>query len=631
VFLYDHAKFMKKVYLVDYDLCTHRFCGRPCITKCPITLSNAQLKPHEKKKEVPIWFQNSTQKIRIKEERCLACGICANVCPKSAIYVKNILEEPSEIVPTHKYPQKNGKEGFRLYNLPTLISGKVSGLCGPNGIGKTTVLEIVAGNLKPNFGRSELTQDQLNWKTIASQVRETEMRNHFKALRRDERQVAYKQQVLQILFEKYSGATVQQLLKEQNEVSERFFKKIQRSLDIEVIRDRTLDQCSGGELQRFAIASVLIKEADIYIIDEPCTFLDVQKRIQLARLLRKRAQGYHEERPCPVLVVEHDLAILDYVSDIVQLFYGEPHQFGIISKPMTTKKGINAYLDGYLKAENIEFRETQYGFRRSTTGRRWSNAIVFAEYGEFSKSFDSFKLEVAPGKIYASQILGVMGENGVGKSTFAKILADELQPDPGSNFSQIQAVVSYKPQYITQNTAQKVKDFIIERSQNYNFSEDIFTVLYRPLGVDKLFEKRISSLSGGELQRVYISACLAKKADLYILDEPSAYLDVEERIKIGQIIRTVTIKANAVAICIEHDIQIADALIDQLLLFTGKPGRYGKTLGPLDKAEGMNKFLKVIDVTFRRDPKTGRARLNKKGSQKDKIQRAMGHYWGVKD
>jgi len=95
---------MKKVYLVDYDSCNLRFCGR----------------------QFPIWVQKSTNKIRIDSESCLKCGVCANVCPAKAIYVKSILDEPTELVPTHKYPNVEETEGFRLYNLPTLISGKVS-------------------------------------------------------------------------------------------------------------------------------------------------------------------------------------------------------------------------------------------------------------------------------------------------------------------------------------------------------------------------------------------------------------------------------------------------------------------------------------------------------------------------
>ncbi len=619
---------MKKVYLVDYDSCNLRFCGRQCIKKCPITLSNARLKPNQKKQEIPIWVKNSTKEVKINSETCLKCGVCANVCPTNAIYVRSILEEPIELVPTHKYPRVEERDGFRLYNLPTLISGKVSGLCGPNGIGKTTVLNIISGKLKPNFGNSDLKPAQIKWKDVIKNIRESEMRNHFLSLSRNGRKIAYKEQVLRVLFEKYHGKKVIDILNAENEVSSLFFKKIQQYLDLDAFTNRILEHCSGGELQRFAIASVLIKEADIYIIDEPCTFLDVQKRIKLAQLLRERVQGFGSEKKCPILVVEHDLAILDYLSDVVQLFYGVPHQFGIISTPLTTKKGINAYLTGFLKAENIEFREKEYGFKRSTGGRTWSNAKIFASYGNISKTFESFHLSVNPGTIYASEILGVVGENGCGKSTFAKILAGELQPDSGSEFEGIQARVSYKPQYITQESSQTVREFIIERAQTYNFSEDILRVLYRPLGVDKLFDLEISKLSGGELQRVFICSCLAKKADLYILDEPSAYLDVEERIQIGQIIRTSTKKNNAVAICIEHDIQIADTLIDRLLLFTGKPGVYGETIGPLNKREGMNLFLKEIDVTFRRDNKTGRARLNKKGSQLDRTQRASGQLWG---
>jgi ATP-binding cassette subfamily E protein 1 len=621
---------VKKVYLVDYDLCNLRFCGRQCIKKCPITLSNARLKPNKKKEEVPVYLQKSTKQIKIKDEGCLKCGICANMCPPKAIYVKYILEEPTNLVPTYTYPDSGEKKGFRLYNLPTLISGKVSGLCGPNGIGKTTVLNLISGNLIPNFGQVDLNANKIQWDIVIKNIRESEMRNHFTALSQNDRKIAYKHQVLRVLFDKYQGKRVMDILNAENEVSLQFFEQISDYLDIHAIADRFLKECSGGELQRFAIASVLIKEADIYIVDEPCTFLDVQKRMKLAQLFRARARGFDKEKSCPVLIVEHDLAVLDYVSDVIQLFYGAPHQFGIISPPLTTKRGINSYLDGYLKTENIEFRETKYGFKRSSSGRTWSNAKIFAQYEKISKTFKSFHLDVNPGTIYASEILGIVGENGCGKSTFAKILAGELKPDAESKFEGIQASVSYKPQYITQDTTQTVRNFIIEQSQNYNFSEEMLRVLYRPLGINKLFERSIADLSGGELQRVYISACLAKIADLYVLDEPSAYLDVEERIQIGQIIRTITKRNAAVAICIEHDIQIADAIIDRLLLFTGKPGILGKTIGPLNKREGMNLFLKTIDVTFRRDPKTGRARLNKKGSRLDKVQRASGQLWGVK-
>jgi ATP-binding cassette subfamily E protein 1 len=213
---------MKKVYLVDYDLCNLRFCGRQCIKKCPITQSNARLKPNKKKQEVPIWLQKSTKRIRIQDEGCLKCGICANMCPPKAIYIKYILEEPTSLTPTIKYPDNGEKEGFRLYNLPTLLSGKVSGLCGPNGIGKTTVLNLISGNLLPNFGQVDLHTNKIQWETVIKNIRESEMRNHFSALSQNDRKIAYKHQVLRVLFDKYKGKRVEDILKAENEVSSLF-------------------------------------------------------------------------------------------------------------------------------------------------------------------------------------------------------------------------------------------------------------------------------------------------------------------------------------------------------------------------------------------------------------------------
>ena len=102
---------------------------------------------------------------------------------------------------------------------------------------------------------------------------------------------------------------------------------------------------------------------------------------------------------------------------------------------------------------------------------------------------------------------------------------------------------------------------------------------------------------------------------------------MEERLHIASVIRSLTKHWGATSIVIEHDIQICDALADRLLVFTGEPGVHGKTVGPLSKRDGMNTFLELLDITFRRDEETGRARINKKGSGLDKNQRASGKYF----
>ncbi|TFH29485.1 MAG: ribosome biogenesis/translation initiation ATPase RLI [Promethearchaeota archaeon] len=633
---------MKKVFLIDYDLCSANSCGRPCVKQCPITLTNNRKKSHLKKAEVPIRYKKSEDKMLIISEYCIYCGICLNVCPRNAIYSIFLLDEPEADEITHEYLQKDRNiveekehspeddHGFRLFGLPTLLPGRVTGLCGPNGIGKSTVLNILSGEVSPNFGdigSLSTANSKFDWKSLFDHLRENEMRTHFKEMADGSRKIAYKQQVLRVLFEKYKGIMVKEILRKQKNIEERFYQEVLDHLDIHAIAKRELHQCSGGELQRFAIASVLVQEADCYLIDEPCTFLDVKKRIKLAELLQSRAKGFGTNIDYPVLVVEHDLAILDYLSDVIHLFYGKPHQFGVITKVQSTKGGINAYLNGFLKTENIQFRKSQISFRRSVGNRSWENARIFTKYGRITKTFEGFRLEVEPGTIYEGEILGIVGENGTGKSTFAKILAGKIKPDEKSDFTSMERYVSYKPQYITRDFSGTVQEFIMHYSQNYDFSESMNQLLYTPLGVDTFFDMPVQELSGGQLQRVFICTCLAKRAELYILDEPSAYLDVEERLHISSVIRAITKRMSATTVVIEHDLAIVDALSDRLFLFTGQPGIHGKTIGPLDKREGMNEFLKILDITFRRDEETGRARINKKDSSIDKRQRANNEYY----
>ena len=115
-----------------------------------------------------------------------------------------------------------------------------------------------------------------------------------------------------------------------------------KELGINHILNRKLGVLSGGELQRVAICATLLKEADIYFFDEPSSYLDIFERMRMVLIIQSLAQKGKR-----VLVVEHDLAILDVLCDLVHIVYGEKAAYGIFTQSRTTRTAINAYLDGF--------------------------------------------------------------------------------------------------------------------------------------------------------------------------------------------------------------------------------------------------------------------------------------------
>ena len=142
-----------------------------------------------------------------------------------------------------------------------------------------------------------------------------------------------------------------------------------------------------------------------------------------------------------------------------------------------------------------------------------------------------------------------------------------------------------------------------------------------------LLDRNLMELSGGELQKVAIAACLSRKADLFLLDEPSAYLDVEERLNMARTIRRVIEAQNVPAFVVEHDVVTQDFIADRLMVFSGEPGVNGAANPPTSLRKGMNVFLKEMDVTFRRDSVTRRPRVNKEDSKMDTFQKQIGEYY----
>jgi len=380
---------------------------------------------------------------------------------------------------------------------------------------------------------------------------------------------------------------------------------------------------SGGELQRVAVAAALNREADVYLFDEPSSYLDVKQRLVVARAIRTL-----KEQQKTIVVAEHDLAIIDYLSDQICVFYGEPSVYGVVSHTHGVRTGINIYLQGYIPDENIMFRKEAIVFHEKPPSAGETVGAPLLKWEAMEKTFEGFKLAIEPGEIRTGEIIGILGPNGIGKTTFVKMLAGLEETDDKRQLSKL--TVSYKPQYIAPDYAGSVQDLLINVAKE-NFTSSWYkTEIAQPLRLQVLMDKNVMELSGGELQKVAIAACLSRKTDLYLLDEPSAYLDVEERLNVAKTLRRVVEAHGIPAFVVEHDVVTQDFIADRLMVFNGEPGVSGLAHPPTSLRQGMNTFLKEMDITFRRDSVTFRPRVNKEDSQMDKFQKDIGEYYYTK-
>tara|TARA_Y100000310_G_scaffold308825_1_gene352313 strand:+ start:342 stop:2213 length:1872 start_codon:yes stop_codon:yes gene_type:complete len=584
----------KRLAVIDKEKCHPTECGNYlCAKLCPVNRAGADC----------ITESEIDTKAKIDEMLCTGCSICPKRCPFGAIQIINLPEHLKKD-PVHRY----GENMFELYSLPTPLFGQVTGILGKNAIGKSTALKIMANMLKPNLGKWD---DPPEFKEVINYFKGSETQKFLTKLQNNEIKLSYKPQQVDLIPKQFTG-TARELLEKVD--TDNKLERLSEELNLSHFLDNDLSKVSGGELQRVAIAAAVLKDANLFLFDEPTSYLDIKQRINVAKFIRSLAK----DEETSTIVIEHDLIIFDYMTDLLNIMYGQEGAFGVVSGVKSTREGINAFLEGFLKEENVRFRNSAIKFEKAQETKVGMPQKLIS-WDNVGKKLGNFQLKTVRGTLYKNEVVGVLGENGIGKTSFIKVLAGLIKADEGNVDTEIK--VAYKPQYLDTESDMLVAEFLQEAVTKYN------NQLIGPLNLETLFGQKLSQLSGGQLQKVAITKCLAQDAELFLLDEPSAYLDVEQRLLISKVIKNLSNEREVTVLVVDHDLMFMDYISDRLIVFTGTPAKEGLLQGPFTMQEGMNLFLQELGITLRRDVNSNRPRINKEGSVKDREQREEGRLY----
>uniref|UniRef100_A0A453HZK1 68 kDa protein HP68 n=1 Tax=Aegilops tauschii subsp. strangulata TaxID=200361 RepID=A0A453HZK1_AEGTS len=573
---------LTRIAIVSEDKCKPKKCRQECKKSCPVVKTG----------KLCIEVSPAAKLAFISEELCIGCGICVKKCPFDAIEIIN-LPKDLEKDTTHRY----GPNTFKLHRLPVPRPGQVLGLVGTNGIGKSTALKVLAGKLKPNLGRFKNPPD---WQEILTYFRGSELQNYFTRILEDNLKAIIKPQYVDHIPKAVQG-NVGQVLEQKDERDMK--NELCVDLELNQVIDRNVGDLSGGELQRFAIAVVAVQSAEIYMFDEPSSYLDVKQRLKAARVIRSllRSNSY-------VIVVEHDLSVLDYLSDFICCLYGKPGAYGVVTLPFSVREGINIFLAGFVPTENLRFRDESLTFKIAETQENAEEVATYQryKYPTMSKTQGNFKLSVVEGEFTDSQIVVMLGENGTGKTTFIRMLAGLLKPDTmeGSEVEIPEFNVSYKPQKISPKFQHPVRHLLHSKIRDSYTHPQFVSDVMKPLQIEQLMDQEVINLSGGELQRVALCLCLGKPADIYLIDEPSAYLDSEQRIVASKVIKRFILHAKKTAFIVEHDFIMATYLADKVIVYEGLASIDCTANAPQSLVSGMNKFLSPLSIFLNEPPVT---------------------------
>lgn len=650
-----------RIAIIDPDRCKPQKCGKQCIKTCPVVRQGSVCIDIDRDAKDGKGLAN------IAESLCIGCGMCVKACPFNAIKIVNIAKGLARDV-VHRY----GPNSFKLHKLPDIKRGMITGILGQNGLGKSTILSILARETIMNYGNFNSESTSIP-KSTSTRFKGTNLQaiaeGKVKHILKPQNMSKYQTEItVGDFLDSNSFAPNQE---KNNHIDN--YTELLSDFDLTNMLTRTMQTLSGGELQRVLIAhcclhGVVDPEIQLFLFDEPTSFLDLKQRIIMSNMINKfccKSTNY-------TVVVDHDMSILDYLSEIVVILYGERAVYGVCALPLPVGQGINQYMDGYLSKENVRFRKDPFKFHKPIdlqqlnliTNPEQTNQLnqqpnqldqkssqlnqktdkpnqqitmkkgpvvvkpVFS-YAEIKWSIGDFNLKIEASDYMSYGITVLLGENGFGKTSFVNLLSTLVKTDD------YKCVVAHKDQYIDKIAKQHMNDTVEQFIGSGIYGPNVMVDIVIKLGLDALLEHKLGKLSGGELQKVLIVKCLLETEDIYLFDEPSAFLDAETRLLISKIIRRrFEDRPNTMAFVIEHDILMSTYLADRVIIFekditqvSNGTSKYIIASRPLPVQEGMNSYMKSLNITLRKDQTNFRHRINKLGSTKDIEQKKEGKHY----
>lgn len=494
----------------------------------------------------------------------------------------------------------------------TINEGDKVGLIAKNGTGKSTLLSIIAGDDTPDDGKLIFKNDV----TIGYLKQLPQFEPHLSVMDTcligdDDQSKAirqYENALIEGNNEEMTKAIQAMDLASAWDYEERF-KQILSQLKIDDFKQR-ISELSGGQIKRVALAKILISNPQFLILDEPTNHLDID--------MIEWLEAYLSRSRMTILMVTHDRYFLDKVcSKILELdqksIYGYDGNYNYYLEKRAER--IDAQNAAVEKARNLLRTEIEWMRRQPQARAHKAQYRIDAFYDlkeraqsrnekgdvelnvkagyigkkifvahHVSKSFDGKVILNDFNYIFSRyEKLGIVGDNGVGKSTFIKLLLDRIQPDSG-NFEIGETVKFgyYSQEGIHFDEGKKVIDAIrdvaehiyFDEKHHYSASQFLQLFLFSPTDQQKLIEK----LSGGEKRRLYLAMVLMSKPNFLILDEPTNDLDIQTL----EILEDYLSKFSGCLIVISHDRFFMDRCVDHTFVFMGDgvikdfPGNYSE-------------------------------------------------------